>query len=76
MSDADILKIPEIIERGEVYFDKNGGMNIVYCAEGCEKLIKIVVDTSAYDKKLGDVTLIKTIGYIVEPNLQEYEKIE
>ena len=76
MSDADILKIPEIIERGEVYFDKNGGMNIIYCAEGCEKLIKIVVDTSAYDKKLGDVTVIKTIGYIVEPNLQEYEKIE
>ena len=43
-----------------------------------EKLIKIVVDTQAIDKKHGKLTLIKTAGYIVEANLKDkfYIKIK
>ncbi|WP_456459112.1 hypothetical protein [Nitratifractor sp.] len=75
LSDADILRIPEIIERGEIYFDKNGGMNIIYCAEGCEKLIKIVVDSKGYTNRKEKITLIKTAGYIEKYNLSQYKKV-
>lgn len=73
--DDDIFNIPAILRDGEIYFDQKGRMNILYCRKSCEKVIKIVVDTAAYDKKLGDVTLIKTAGYIVESNLKAYCKI-
>ncbi len=75
LCDNDIYEIPAILKEGEVYFDEKGRMNILYCRESCEKYIKIVVDTAAYDKKLGDVTLIKTAGYIVESNLKSYWRI-
>jgi len=76
LNDEDILKIPEILQKGSVYFDEKGRMNILYCQSNCQKYIKIVVDTSAYDKKLGSITLIKTAGYIVEANLKAYKKIK
>ena len=76
LNDEDILNIPEILQKGNVYFDAKGRMNILYCQSSCQKYIKIVVDTSAYDKKLGSITLVKTAGYIVEANLKAYEKIK
>jgi len=78
LSDEDILLIPEILKSGSAYFDKAGRMNIVYCqsTEKCDKYVKIVVDTKAYDKKLGDITLIKTAGYIAEANLKSLTLIE
>ena len=75
LSESDIVNMPSILKEGEVYFDQKGRMNILYCQQSCEKYIKIVVDTAAYDKKLGDITLIKTAGYIVASNLKAYEKI-
>jgi len=78
LSDEDILKIPDIIKRGRKYFDENGNLNLIFCKnrEKCEKFIKIVVDTKAYDKKLGKVTLIKTAGYVFESNLKSYIEIK
>jgi len=80
LSESDILKIPQIIKNpSAVFFDsKKNKLNLLYCANSKEKLIKIIVDTKGYDKKLGKITLIKTAGYIVEANLKDkfYIKIE
>ncbi len=50
-------------------------MNIIYCAEGCEKLIKIVVDSKGYTNRKEKITLIKTAGYIEKYNLSQYKKV-
>ena len=78
LSNEDVLKIPEILKKGSVYFDKKGRMNVVYCksAGECGRYIKIVVDTKGYDKKFGNISIIKTAGYIVEANLKNYTWIE
>jgi len=82
LDDEDILKLPEILQcSSSVFFDTNKNkLNLLYCDESnsCKKLIKIVVDTKSYDKKLGKFTFIKTAGYIVETNLNNkfYIKIE
>ena len=79
LSEDDILKIPDIISKpNAVFFDKTKNkLNLLYCDKSisCEKIIKIVVDTKAYDKKLKNITLIKTAGYIIEANLKDYIKI-
>ncbi|NPA63949.1 MAG: hypothetical protein GXO16_03135 [Epsilonproteobacteria bacterium] len=80
LSDEDIKRIPEILSRpSRVLFDaRTSKLNLLYCSFGndCKKLIKIVVDTKAYDKKLGKVTLIKTAGYIYEANILDKFYIE
>ena len=43
--------------------------------QAVKKIIRIVMDTEAYHKKLGKLTLIKTAGYVVEANLKEYIEI-
>ena len=77
LSDDDILLMPEIIKNGQRFFDESGNWNLLFCNSDniCEKYIKIVVDTKAYDKKLGNVTLVKTAGYVFESNLKGYTKI-
>ena len=79
LSEEDILHIPEILKHPHtIYFDKTSDkLNVLYCKDSssCEKIIKIVVDTKAYHKKFGKLTLIKTAGYVVEANLKEYIEI-
>ncbi len=76
LHEKDILKIPSILENpSAIFFDKkNKKLNLIYCRYNntYEKIIKIVIDTKAYHKKFGKITLIKTAGYIVEANLKEY----
>ena len=76
LNDSDILSIPKVINRGNARFDEKGGKNVLFFQKSSEKYIKLVVDTSVHDKKLGKITLIKTAGYVVESNLNQYEKIE
>jgi len=79
LSEEDILRIPEILKNPHtIYFDKNSDkLNVLYCKDSitCEKIIKIVIDTKAYHKKFGKITLIKTAGYVVEANLKEYIEV-
>jgi len=82
LDEKDILRIPEILNNPSmVFFDsKKNKLNLLYCDNSiiCEKLIKIVIDTKSYDKKMGAITIIKTAGYIFEANLKDkfYIKIE
>ncbi len=80
LSDDDIKKLPKILSRpSKVLFDtRTSKLNLLYCSSGNDrkKLIKIVVDTKAYDKKLGRITLVKTAGYIFEANLLDRFYIE
>ena len=79
LSEEDILHIPQILKNPHtIYFDTSADkLNILYCKNSlsCEKIIKIVVDTKAYHKKFGKLTLIKTAGYVVEANLKGYIEI-
>ena len=79
LSEDDILMIPDILKSpSAVCFDnKKDKLNLLYCKNKklCNKMIKIVVDTNAYDKKLKNITLIKTAGYIEISNLRSYERI-
>ena len=73
LDEEDILKIPDICKNPlNIYFDsQQNKLNLLYISNTKNnKIIKIVIDTQSYDKKLGKTTLIKTAGYIVEANLK------
>ena len=79
LNTKDILNIPYIIKKPlALYFDdKKAKLNLIYCEKSqcCNKIIKIVIDTKGYSKKIGKITLIKTAGYIEKANLRGYIKI-
>jgi hypothetical protein len=73
LTEDDILKIPHICKNPlNIYFDtQQKKLNLLYISKSQnERIIKIVIDTQSYDKRLGKITLIKTAGYIVEANLK------
>ncbi|SFV54840.1 hypothetical protein MNB_SM-7-660 [hydrothermal vent metagenome] len=78
LSDSDILKIPEIIQKpSAVYFDtKKEKLNLLYCAQtdNCFKFVKLVVDVNSYTNRKEKVTLIKTAGYIEAHNIEKNQE--
>ena len=79
LNEEDIITIPYIIKEPlALYFDdKKAKLNLIYCekSSSCNKIIKIVIDTKGYYKKIGKITLVKTSGYIEKANLRGYIKI-
>ena len=81
LSEEDILKIPEMLEIPSVIVveKKKNKLYLLYCKdkEKCDKMIKIVIDTS-FVYKGEKLTLIKTAGYVKRYNIfnvKEYEFI-
>jgi len=76
--DEDILNIPLMISSPKhVYFDKKKEkLNILYLTQKDDKLLKLVVDTNAFDKKYKNITLIKTSGVIDIKNINDKDYIK
>jgi len=72
----DILRIPNILETPfKIIFDnRKAKLNLLYFDKKDiyhNRLIKVVIDTKGFYKKLGAITLIKTAGYIELANLND-----
>ena len=72
LSDDDILRIPKILSNYNfVYFENiKGKLNLFYCENKCDSVLKIVVDTKAVANRKEKVTLVKTAGYVESYNIE------
>ena len=73
LSDEDILAIPIVLSNYDfVYFENiKNKLNLFYCKNKCEYVLKIVVDTKALANRKEKVTLIKTAGYAKSYNIEK-----